>query len=711
MTSNSTPREVETVRVECCRFCAFRYEIKLANHEIVTVLCGEPEAGVQYKAISYLWEDVSRGVHLRCQACARVKWIPMRDSKKLWQILKFVRGGCNVWLDAMSIDQDDPEDKNSQIMIMGDIYRQAQTASVFLPQSDSEAYDRLKELAITSNRILHCLGSVAVDTVDSRMTTDSGFGKSMDILVPQFSRNLELFEKSTAKWLYGTRAWTFQEWARAAEIEITYEGIPNNGAVQNIKNLIFMASSIIGQYIVLSCKSKPLAYQARLRAKNGITLNRVSALLPFGDFLVADDAEAPDKQRMSTCLSPLHSTDSGTYVHPHSGSGRASELRSLLVLALTAMSLSKRSAGYEADLVACWASMCNIPYEYNPHDTFAISLHKVVTVLRQRGFRIYNFHVNTYGGETDLKFMEYAAAMRMSNGVGQPYLSGSPILVGRVDTLTHLKHCLETPAHLEILPTSFDVALRIVDSYTISSSIGCSDISKMLAILRDVVVGTADSDHVIDVIDKIEEFLLDFSLKHPERLAKYVMVPVSVTIRDSATDWALPVWGFCDSNLILSDMFVARESLNGTLVLARHTHTEQTELICYLNVTHQRHGTYLVKCDEDGTIDIAFRKADPEIRKTNVAWSLQAFLADPLAPMPNILQLCEMSIDMLTAALDSQELLEVATNIKLGLTKKEYCLGREPVKARRMDRHGPSRFIQRLFTDEDIECRLNARIA
>jgi hypothetical protein len=79
--------------------------------------------------------------------------------------------------------------------------------------------------------------------------------------------------------------------------------------------------------------------------------------------------------------------------------------------------------------------------------------------------------------------------------------------------------------------------------------------------------------------------------------------------------------------------------------------------------------------------------------------------------MPNILQLCEMSIDMLTAALDSQELLEVATNIKLGLTKKEYCLSREPVKARRMDRHGPSRFIQRLFTDEDIECRLNARIA
>jgi hypothetical protein len=712
MEFHNTTEEIETVLVECCRGCEFKYNFKLENHEIATVLCGEPEAGVQYKAVSYLWEDVSRGVHLSCRACSRVKWIPMRDSKKLLEILNFVRGGCNVWLDAMSIDQDDPEDKKAQIMIMGYIYRQAETASVFLPQSDNEAYERLKELASTSNTIVQCLGDVTINTVENRMATDPNFGASMLALAPAFSISLAEFEKITSKWLYGSRAWTFQEWARAAEIEITYEGIYNNGVIQNIKNLIVMASTIVGQYKMQSCKNEPLVDQVRLREENGMMLNRVSALFPFRDFLIADDEEAPDTQRGLTCLSPLHSIDGGTYVHPHRISGRASELRSLLLLALTAMSLSKRRAGYEADLVACWASMCNISYAYSPEDGFAIALHKVVTVLRQRGFRIYNFHVNATGGETDLKFMEYAAATRMSNGVNQPYLSGSPILVGRVDTLAHLKHCFETPAHLQVLPTSFDVALQTIDNSTTSPSIDCSNKVKLLSNFRDVVTGTADNDRVVDVVGKIEELLSKLSLRNPGQLEKYVMVPISIKVNELGIDWAFPAWGICHSNTNMSDIFVARESLNGTLVLARHTLSGETEIICYVNMTHQRHGTYLVKCDENGTVDIAFRKADPEMHSTNIALSLEAFLADPLgAPMPSTDQLFDINSDMLGENLGSQEILEVTTNIKVDLAKKEYCLSRGSLQERKMDQHGPDRFIQRRFQDEDIESGSKPRTA
>jgi len=58
--------------------------------------------------------------------------IPMRDASKLWRIMTFVSGGSTIWLDAMSIDQNDPEDKAVQLFVMGDIYRNAETVSVLL---------------------------------------------------------------------------------------------------------------------------------------------------------------------------------------------------------------------------------------------------------------------------------------------------------------------------------------------------------------------------------------------------------------------------------------------------------------------------------------------------------------------------------------------------------------------------------------------------
>jgi hypothetical protein len=78
----------------------------------------------------------------------------MRDSTKLWGLLKFVRGGSKLWLDAMSIDQDDPRDLAAQLMNMGDIYRRAECVSVFLPQEDREAFEVVKELAVTSDVIV-----------------------------------------------------------------------------------------------------------------------------------------------------------------------------------------------------------------------------------------------------------------------------------------------------------------------------------------------------------------------------------------------------------------------------------------------------------------------------------------------------------------------------------------------------------------------------
>jgi hypothetical protein len=39
------------------------------------------------------------------------------------------------------------------------------------------------------------------------------------------------------------------------------------------------------------------------------------------------------------------------------------------------MYLSKREATYEADLVYCWASMCNIRFDYSQNDQYHVALH------------------------------------------------------------------------------------------------------------------------------------------------------------------------------------------------------------------------------------------------------------------------------------------------------------------------------------------------
>jgi hypothetical protein len=53
--------------------------------------------------------------------------------------------------------------------------------------------------------------------------------------------------------------------------------------------------------------------------------------------------------------------------------------------------------------------------------------------------------------------------------------------------------------------------------------------------------------------------------------------------------------------------------LNGTLVLATCQGlrpAKEMQIVSYLNMTHQSHGTYLVKSDGKGIVDMVFRTAD-----------------------------------------------------------------------------------------------------
>jgi hypothetical protein len=144
-------------------------------------------------------------------------------------------------------------------------------------------------------------------------------------------------------------------------------------------------------------------------------------------------------------------------------------------MAMHARGVTKREARFEADLVASWASMCNIAYDYDKNDSLAVALQKVLAAVRKNhAMTIYKFHANTRGssGELDLNFLEYATSHRR-----QPdgeYLHGLSVLTGRADTATHLRIGLSQPRELLELRGS-GVALRKVQYTSLSEAAKITD--------------------------------------------------------------------------------------------------------------------------------------------------------------------------------------------------------------------------------------------
>lgn len=660
------------VYVECCRKCNAKYQFKLGSGDIVTVLCGRP-IKEKYKAVSYLWETTA-DLPLKCRNCSVMTTIPMRDASKLWRLMNFVRGGSTIWLDAMSIDQTDPQDKAAQLFFMGDIYRNAQIVSVLLPTSDKEAYQILTQLGTTADAIVKrsaAFGLPSNNGPGSFATEQTEFLKK---IADDYLAQMRNWTASIHKWSYWRRAWTFQEWTMASEIEISLESATASECLVNIKNAIVMASTIIGHWrkttaMELTTKSgtEKLRQQIHLREEVGRDLNAVRAHFPFEDFLVADEAEDPDvlRRRTFSPAMPL-AIDSGTYVSLQELSDPSLKFRSLLSLALNAINTSKREARDEADLVACWASMCNIKYEYDRYDSFALALHKVTAALRSRGIKIYNFLVNTDSGETDLKFLDYAAAHRQSNSAGAGYLFGTPIFIGRADTLTHIQHSLSQSSDIVHLAPHSSVTLRQVDKVIIKRPVSWGDRKQVISAFRAVISGKVDGNRLLVVEDMVEKLIADMP---STELNRFLLVSASVTVADVDTMWYFNTWAICPSNINLADLFVARETLNGTLVLAVYkgqfssipkVYAKEARIVSYLNVTHQRDGTYLVKVSENGVVDIVFRTADTPERE--LFWIPQSevreMAGEPLLPEWN-------TVDALS---------DRVFDVEISLGKREFSL-------------------------------------
>lgn len=78
--------------------------------------------------------------------------VPMESAGKCRRLMTVGHlSGESLWLDALSIDQSDPEDVAARMAIMGDIYSRARSLAVLFPTSNGKALkllERLGELAI-----------------------------------------------------------------------------------------------------------------------------------------------------------------------------------------------------------------------------------------------------------------------------------------------------------------------------------------------------------------------------------------------------------------------------------------------------------------------------------------------------------------------------------------------------------------------------------
>lgn len=248
----------DSITMQCCRECSGEYRFLLPDSKIVTIFCGEPP-NIPYKALSYVcgMQPTALPISMRCQKCLENQIIAISSTSKFAQLMQLAGGGSSAFLDVLSVDQSSEETLMAELLVMGKIYKNAQTISVLLPSKDEQAYWMLKDLAVTAHAIVlrqHDFGFP--EFTQSDPGTKSKAKEDLDTLAARFVTLLNRWSQNIKRWKYFERAWTFQEWAMAAEIEVTFENAPPKEGMINIKNVIPNACTMVCHHQMLLAKAK-----------------------------------------------------------------------------------------------------------------------------------------------------------------------------------------------------------------------------------------------------------------------------------------------------------------------------------------------------------------------------------------------------------------------------------------------------------------------
>lgn len=617
--ATGTPND--PIILDRCRHCtpdnSFQYTCRKWTTKIIF---GMPPSNLQYKALSYVWGPTTPTT-LHCTHCHQILTIPMQSAFKLRRLLMLTDfPGQSVWLDALSIDQTSAAHKKAMIARMGDVYAGAKSVAVLLP--DEDAFMLLWRLAdhaayINNRRDMFRGGTSEQD------------GAQLSARCQSFFAAMGQLEQSLASYAYWRRAWTFQEWALARDVDVSWEA-------KLIQNVVGVKSSIIAA-ATLMCAYKMHQGQfamVRIGLDRGEVPRRFEAIKRlFPDEEAFLSIDATNESDMATSLANssmlfgqalgLRSVPSADFnflntnppvyltydLRPGLPASAETRFHERLSMALNALGTSKREAQFEADLIGCWAGMCNIVYDYSEHDGFAEALQKVLAELRGRyGLRVFNFLVSTQGAgaEVDVKFLEYATAHNQSNARNRAYFHGTPVFTGRVDTLTHLLLAISVPppASRPVL-RGRGVQLRRVKHATIADSGSLKSLDSGRCLYCSVA-GQADGMAFTDVLSDLFK-VLD---KPPEGVSlegKY-MVVADVKYQNRRGQEFLYAWAICPDSVAVKDLFIAVEELNHTLVVAAPAGGGNGfVVVAYLMLTDQLSGSHLVQVDAQGMIDLVLK--------------------------------------------------------------------------------------------------------
>ncbi|KAH6648387.1 heterokaryon incompatibility protein-domain-containing protein [Truncatella angustata] len=199
---------------------------KETNEVICRLETVEFNKDLQYRALSYYWGDPTNSPSIICDG-SRLKATPNLDSALRCLLRKGKSSNLplSFWVDAICINQEDNDEKEVQVRLMGDIYRQASEVIVWLgaaaDNSDLafQVCERLcsRELELEKTQKKEGWGRkfVLYDHVffaeGSRMFNPNG--------VHKFARELDSIQAILAR-PWWSRIWIIQEVALAKQVVV-----------------------------------------------------------------------------------------------------------------------------------------------------------------------------------------------------------------------------------------------------------------------------------------------------------------------------------------------------------------------------------------------------------------------------------------------------------------------------------------------------------
>jgi hypothetical protein len=134
-----SPRHTRLIQLHPC--ASFEQPLECS---IITTSVDDP---CKYRALSYAWGDIQQdGSHL--SALIYCGDMPMRITQHLNMALKRIRASTTtwyhmlpIWVDAVFIAQDDPEEKGQQVLMISDIFGKCRHLTIWVGELISEQDD------------------------------------------------------------------------------------------------------------------------------------------------------------------------------------------------------------------------------------------------------------------------------------------------------------------------------------------------------------------------------------------------------------------------------------------------------------------------------------------------------------------------------------------------------------------------------------------